>query len=250
MDKRKLTDEQQKAQEEQILNTPVNPTGEGEPEVVKALMSEEFVQMSNFDATQVALMLQELVRGQQSMISRFEDTHLQIAKLREHQDEVDKRIHQALESEKKEIADILNRAEKLKESGDRKDRQIANGAMIYQNAVAEARARNASDKVKFEQQLAAMPKETVISPGRWEQTREGMKLFDEEVRIKHKVWILPAGQAIEVPKAVADLLRTRRAGQLEQQQRKELLSKRPEQGKLAEEWNKIGGSKTQGIPLA
>jgi hypothetical protein len=247
---RRLHPDQQKAFEQEQLNRPINPNGEGETQAVKVLLSPEFEQMSNLDATSVALMLQEIIRGQNSLLARIEDTNIEVAKLREHQANVDKQIAETLQRERNEIEDVLDQASKLKLTGEAKDRVVAKGAKMYTEALVSARARSASDKLRFEEQLKNMPKENVLSPGSWIQTREGMKLIPEEVRIKHKIWLLPPGVPIEVPKAVADVLRDRRKSQLETAKRKELLGKQVEQTKMAEEWAKIDGSKVQSMPLA
>lgn len=247
---RRLHSEQQKAFEQEQLNRPIRPDGQGEAAAVKALLSPDFEQMSNLDATNVALMLQEILRGQNSLLARIEDTSIEIAKLKEHQANVDQQIAETLKRERNEIEDVLDRASKLKLTGDAKDRTIANGVKMYQEAKAQAGAKSASDKLQFEEQLRNMPKETILSPGAWIQTREGMKLIPEEVRIKHRVWHLPPGVPVTVPQCVADVLRDRRKSQMETAKRKELLGKQVEQTKMAEEWNKIDGSKAQSMPLA
>lgn len=250
MAKKKLQPDQQKALEQEQLNRPVDPTGEGESEAVKALLSPEFEQMSNLNASDIALMLQQIIRGQNSLLARIDQTGIEVAKLKEHQANVDKRIFEAIEREKKGIEEVLDRASKLKATGSERDKIIAKGAQLYTQAVQSARASKATEKLKFEEQIRRMPLEMVISPGIWINTREGMKLIAEEVRIKHKIWALPPGVPVDVPKCVADVLRDRRKSQLETAKRKEVLAKQSEQSKLAQEWSKIEGSKTQAIPLA
>lgn len=250
MAKRKLSKDQQKAFEQEQLNRPVNPTGEGEAEAIKALLSPEFEKMSNFKATDIALMLQQIIRGQNSLLANADQTNIQIAKLREHQDKIDKQIANMVHVERKEIEDIFQQSKKLRAAGDRKDKIIAKGTAQFTKAVQQARAGQASNRILFEQQLKIMPTESVISPGVWLNTREGMKIVPEEIRIKHKIWVLPPGVMTQVPKIVAERLREIRKSQIETQKRKEMLSKHMEQTKLAQQWSELEGSTAQPIPLA
>jgi hypothetical protein len=81
-----------------------------------------------------------------------------------------------------------------------------------------------------------------------EHGQQVVKIIPEEVRIRHRVWVYPPGQAVEVPKTVAQFLDQRRASQQETAKRQELLSRNLESTKLAEEWAKVGGSKTEAMP--
>lgn len=250
MAKHKLNKQQQAAFEQEQMNRPVSSTGEGEVEAVKALLSPEFETMSNLEASSIALLLQDIIRGQNSLLARVEHTGIEIAKLREHQAGVDEKIASMVANSRKEIEDVLSKSSKLKASGSKKDKIVATGAQLYSKAIQDARANKASSKLQFEEQLRRMPKETIVSPGAWIQTREGMKLIPEEVRIKHKVWYLIPGVPLDVPKAVADVLRDRRKSQFETAQRKEILGKQMEQNKMVQAWNNVNGSKTESMPLA
>lgn len=246
--RRKLHPSVQATLEREALLKEINPTGAGEDPAVQALLDPKFEQMTNMDAAQIALMLQQIIRGQNSLLARQDETGATIAKILERQDKVDQLLAKNESAERREIEDVLARSSKLKATGDAHDRIVAKGAKQYTQAIQQARASQATDKLYFEQQLKTMPKEEIVSPGVWIQTREGHKLIAEEVRIKHKVWYLPPGQPIVVPKAVADVIRARRQSQAETAKRKEVLGKQVEQTKLAEAWNDIGGAQT--MPLA
>lgn len=249
MAKRKLSQEQQRAYVEQQMNRPINPTGEGESEAVKALLSPEFEQMSNLNATDIALLLQQIIKGQESILAKTDENSLEIARLREHQAKVDARMEQSDNQRKREIDDILNRAEKLKLTGEARDKIIAKGGQMFTEAVQQAKANHASDRLVFEQALKNMPTETIVSPGQWEQTREGPRLVPEVIRIKHKTWILEPGIPQEVPQIVAERLRNIRKSQAETAARKQILGKQMEQHKMVEAWNKVEGS-AESMPLA
>lgn len=236
----------------EILNSQVDTTGNDPSPIVNALMSEDFVQASNFDASQIALLLQQLVRQNSSLLSKIETQQDEIVKLRERQEQIDMQTVKRFESQQKDIQDVLDRAEKLKQTGDKKDKTIAKGVKMYEKARADAIAGKAVDRLAFDRMLASQPKETIVSPGQLITVMEGgaqvPKVIAEEVRIKHKVWHLFPGVPTEVPKAVADVLRQRRASDIETNQRKALLSQHLEANKLAEGWNKVSGSKTEAMP--
>jgi hypothetical protein len=248
--KKKLLPEEQQALEQEQLNREIRADGQGESQVIKELLSDDFVQMSNLDAQGIALLLQQIIKGQNSLLSNYEQTNIQIAKLKEHQDKVDKRIAKMISTERREVEDVLHKASKLKATGAKKDKIIAQGAQMYTKAVQQAKASRASDKLKFEDQIRKMPTELVISPGEWINTREGMRLIPQQIRIKHKIWTLPVGVPTTVPKIVAERMREIMRSTSETDQRKALLGKQVEQSKLAEAWQKIEGSKALPLPLA
>jgi hypothetical protein len=248
--KKKLTPAEQEQKEAEALNASVRIDGAGEHPAVQALMSPEFEKMSNMDASQIALLLQQIVRGQNSLL---EQNSIQIAQLRERQDQADREIAERFESQQKFINDVLNRAEDLQRTGIERDKLIAEGVATYQKAKENATANLAAKNLQYAQQLAKEPKVMVISPGQLVTTMEHgqqvVKIINEEVRIKDKVWRLPIGIPVEVPKSIAEFLSQRRASQTETAKRSELLSKNLEANKLADEWNKIEGSKTESMPV-
>jgi ribosomal protein L18E len=237
---------------EEVLNRPIDTQGNDPSPVVNALMSDDFLKGSNFDASQIALLLQQLVRQNQSLLANIETQGVEIARLREKQAQVDQEVAERLESSKRETQEILDKATKLKQTGNKKDKTIAKGVQMYQRAVNLAKANRVTDNLLFERQLREMPKETIVSPGTlmtvMENGSQVAKIFPEEVRIKHKVWYLQPGVQTEVPKAVADMLRTRRQSQAETSKRQQLLTQHKEASKLAHEWNSIEGSKTLDMP--
>lgn len=242
--KKKLSPAEQAQRETEALNSSVRIDGAGEHPVVKALLSPEFEQMSNMDVSGIALVLQEIVRGQNSLLARYDETSIEIARLRERQDQADREIAERLAGQQKFIEEILDRAESLKRTGLEHDKLIAEGVAIYEKAKHTAAAQIASSNLAFEQKLASEEKVMVVSPGQLITTMEGgqqvAKIIAEEVRIKHKVWIFPPGIPVFVPKTIADFLAQRRSSQIKTNKLQDILSKKLEASKLAEEWNKIG----------
>lgn len=234
------------SREAEILNRTIDTTGNDPNPVVNALMSEEFVQASNFDAAQVALILQELVRGQNSLLALAKENSEEIVRLKERQKQIDRDAEARHAAQKNEIADVLNRAEKLKAKGDKKDRIIAKGVNEYQKAVQNARASKTVDRLAFEKKLAAETQEYVVAHGKLVTTIEGgqhvAKVLPEEIRIKHKVWYLQPGVPTKVPASVAQVLRDRYKSQEETTKLKNILGKHMHANKLAQEWNSNKGS--------
>jgi hypothetical protein len=240
---------EQAAREVEILNSPIDTSNKA----VEALMSPEFEKMSNLDASQVALMLQELVRGQNSLLANAEQNAIEIARIRERQDKADQEIAERLEANQKFVEEVMDRAESLKRSGEEHDKLIARGVAQYQEARQTAVAKRASKNLAFREQLRNEPKVIVISPGQLITTMDHghqvTKIMAEEVRVADMRWVLPPGVPVEVPATVAGILEQRRASQIETHKRAELLSRNLEATKLAEEWAKVPGSKTEPMPL-
>lgn len=247
--RKKLTPAEQERKEREALASPVRLDGQGEHPVVQKLLSPEFEQMSNLDASQIALLLQQLVRGQNSLM---EQSSTQIAQIRERQDKIDLDVAARFEKQQKFIDDVLNRAEDLQRTGIERDKLIANGVVTYQKAKETATAQIIAKNLAYEQQLASEEKVTVVSAGQlitaMENGQQVARIIPEEVRIRHKVWILPVGRVIEVPKSVADFMEQRRVSQAETSKRQELLSRNLESHVLAAEWNKLGS--TESMPTA
>lgn len=257
MPKRKgkiLTPDQQQAFELEQMNRVVNLNGEGEAPAVQALLDEDFVQMSDLNVTDIALMLQQIIRGQKALLTNVEENAREINMLREKMAKNDLAVEARMKEQRSEIEEVLDRAEKLKATGSQKDKIIAQGAQQFTKALQEARASNSLSKRKFEEKLKKEKQVQVISPGVWQTVREGQsmtpKIFPEEIRIKHLRFLLQPGIPTMVPQSVAETLANRRKSQQETEQRKSMLSKQMEQTKLVDQWSKVGGSQTENLPLA
>ena len=227
--------------EQETLNRTIDTTGNDPDPAVNALMSDDFIKMSNLDAAQIALALQQIIRDQNSLLTMAKENSEEIIRLKERQEKIDKEAEARFNAQRGEIADILNRAEKLKAKGDKKDRLIAKGVKQYQIAVQNARASKTVDRLAFERKLAAEPQEYVVAHGRLITTIEGgqqvAKILPEEIRIKHKVWYLQPGIPTKVPASVAATLRNRYASQEQTNKLKEMLGKQMHANQLAQEWN-------------
>lgn len=237
-----------KAEQENTLDKKVRMDGVGEDPAVKAVLSDDFVQGTNLEATEIAVALQQILRGQQAQ-------GLELAKINQRMNRMDEEALARDKEQKKYIENVLNKAERLKATGAEKDKIMADGIALAQNEFTKARAKIASNALAFEEELKNMPTETVVSPGElvtvMENGQQVSKIMDEVIRIKHKTWVLPPGQAVQVPKIVADRLRQIRRGQEEQRLRKQALSENLEAEKLAKKWREIDGrySKSEAMPV-
>jgi hypothetical protein len=247
--KKKLSPAEQAAREAEILNAPIDTSNE----TIKALMSPEFEKMSNLDASQIALLLQELVRGQNSLLANAEQNSIEIARLRERQDQADRDVAERLASQQKFIEEVLDRAEKIKRTGEAQDRLIANGVAEYQKAKVNAVAEIAASNLAFRKKLQSEKKVMVISPGQLVTTmqhgQQVSQIIPEEIHVKDIHMRLPVGKPIELPETLARLLEDRRRSQEETAKRAELLGKNLEASELAKAWNQVEGSKTEAMPL-
>lgn len=235
-----------KAESLNTLDALVRTDGVGEDPAVKALLSDDFVKGSNVQALEIASSIQQLVRGMNIMQEKFSD---QFSKIHKRMDEMDKAAEAWEKDKQKFIEDVLSK------SPPTGDKDVAKGVETYRNALNEAKAQVVYDRLSFDKAIASMPTVTVVSPGELVTVVEGgrpvNKFMNEVVNIKHRKWVLPVGQAVEVPKLVAEVLNQRRRTQMEQEEREQLLSKRLESDKMREGWeaiNKKYNSSTDSLP--
>jgi hypothetical protein len=190
---------------------------------VRTVMSEEFLTMPDLEAVNVGLALQEIIRGQRAIGD-------DVAKLKAQMDKYDKDAAKFNENQEKFRAEVMDKASKLKATGAKKDKYIAEGTIEYQKLIQKAKAINATDKARFEEAMRTQPKVKYTSPGRWESGSVSggapqNVIVPEEVRIKHMRWVLPVGREVEIPTSVMEVLNNRRKTEMENQERQEALSK-------------------------
>jgi hypothetical protein len=110
---------------DEALNSPVNLSGAGEDQVVKDLLSDKFVKGTNAEALEIGMALQQIIRGQSALLENQSAFTDQIAKLRQRMDEMDKAASRWEQDREGFIQEVLDRAEKLRATGDAKDRRHA-----------------------------------------------------------------------------------------------------------------------------
>lgn len=202
-----------KAEQAELLNRPVEDFKD--QQVVKDLMSEDFAAKSDLEALDVTKALAELIRGQKFMTE-------EVQKMRERMDIYDRAAQAFNEDRENFIKEVLQRAEKLK---DPSGKTTAMGALELEKKIQEAKAGQVTARLKFEQDLANMPKVTVTGTGVPEtMARTGqIVIMPEVIRIRHKQWVLQPGIPTEVPKIVADRYRQILTGRQEMLERQALL---------------------------
>lgn len=204
---------------------------------------QKFPEMNNKDALDVGLALQQIFRGQESILQKMEGTSKEAAEMREElrrmKSQMDKydKAAEKFESDKSAfIENVLTKAEKLKAKGTKKDKLIAQGVLEAQEAVKNARASQAVDKLQFEQLIYNQPKVSVTSPGKLvsgiANGQPISQIEPEEVRIRHMRWVLPVGIPVEVPEAVASVVINRRKSEQETRERQLLLQKNMDNDEL------------------
>lgn len=193
--------------------TSIDPLQEDDP-AVKAMKSEEFATMSNEKAFDVALAIQQILRGQGSLLENQDKFAEELRQMKAKMSKYDEDAAKYESNSQKFIEEVMAKAEKLIAAGSTKDKIIARGSAEFAEAKKQARAKNSVDNLKFVESLRTMPKVEVTSPGVWEMVSGPggsvvPTLYSEVVRIKNKQWVLAPGVPTMVPKVVADLLKTK-----------------------------------------
>ncbi len=243
MAKRRLSKAEQEAFERERMNATVRMDGVGEAPIVKDILSEKFINANDSQATEMALLLQQLIRGQNSILENQNKLSEDLEKLREKQAKYDEAARKWDEDQIKFKNEVLDKARSLKVSGSEKDKIIATASQQLQGEITKVKAQQVSDRLMFDQALARQPKYTVTSPGVAITVTENgtlvQKVMMEEVRIKHRVWQLPINTPVEVPEAVYLALQNRRKAEEENRARQGMMRKNLEASEFRKEWKQI-----------
>lgn len=247
---RKKRTERDLAHEGEVLDSLVDPVDpQNEDPAIRALLSPEFVTMSNVDATQIALALQQIIRGQNAASD-------QLSKLTKRMDNYDKAEAAWRRDQEKFIRDTLDKADH--QSKTEREKLRAKGLKVYKQTRDQAVAERVSDHLQFDAQLAAMPTVDLAVAGRPEMTRDNsgqqvLRLVGEEIRIKSKVWRLEPGRIYKVPiivkKRYDEIMRDR----AENSERAALLDGSKQDMTVAAGMQAISakyGGKSEAFPLA
>lgn len=259
MPKQKPIHEQQDTLDKKILIS-----GQGEDPVVQDLVKGKIRKASNKDALDMALALQQIIRGQESILSKVNEqgeegrkTRQELAELRARMDAMDVAAEKYDADNKKFIQEIMDKAEKLKAVGSDKDKLIAQGAQTYSQEISKARANLVVERQMFDAELERMEQVMVVSAGELQYASVNgqmqAKLFPEEVRIKHRVWTLKPGVPTMVPKVVAQALERKRLTQAETEERQLAMSKNLNGSELEKEQARISqkyGSSQEAVPVS
>src|SRR3990167_2376065 len=138
---------------------------QGDDPVIEEVVSGRFAKMNDQEGLQVALALQQLLRGQTALLENYDKFAKDIAKLKEQMAKYDEDAEKDRKNHERYVQEVFDKAEKLKAVGDAKDKIIAKGAATYKTAIAEANAKNAVGRLQFEDELRRMEMVQVMSPG-------------------------------------------------------------------------------------
>ena len=250
MTRKKTAPLRDEAREQEVLDSIINPSGTGEDPAVKAMLADSFAVAPDREAADVMLRIQQLIMGQNSLLQqvadgvadadhRLQQLEARMSKYDEAAQKFETDREKWLEETLAEGRRTLSKYDSLQQA-----ELQAQGGKMMSDAIAMAHAKSGADRVEFELMLANQPKETIMSPGKFVSVREGesivSKHIPEEVRIKHKRWVLPIGVPVEVPKLVADVYRKQQRVLEEMRAREALLSKNPESVDLRSAWDGIG----------
>ena len=241
-------EESKQSKQEEKLNAPID-VHSPDP-AVKALI-EKMPTATNLEGLGIALAIQQLVRGQDALLEKLNQNDAkankaseEMAKLRKAMAKMDKAAKKWEEDRDKFIEEVYNKADALRMTDAQREQLTARESLNLQDKIQKARAELVNDKKRFEETLAAEPKEIVTSPGRHVTTSDGKgmqmaRILPEEVRIKHMVWVFQPYVPTEVPHSVAEHLRNRWKSAQETQRRQEAMMKNMESGDLELEMKKI-----------
>lgn len=228
--------EQDRQRRKEILNNPIGPKGTNDP-VVEALIADDFVSKKDSETLDIALQLQQLIGGVNSLVagqqSDRENFGRAIEALRARIEAAEETQRKFEENREKWYEEVMARAP-ITNDPLKKEKLQMKGAELIQKAYADARAQSAVAKVEFERQLKSGPREVIMSPGVVEMIQVNdqpqMKVFAEVISLKGHKWILQPGVPTEVPKIVAERYRQMQQGKEEAQRRSDAMMITENQG--------------------
>ncbi|MBU2177493.1 MAG: hypothetical protein KJ556_20565, partial [Gammaproteobacteria bacterium] len=101
--------------ENAVLNAKVNLSGAGEDPVVKAVLSEEFAtKMNNQEVLDIALGLQQLIKGQNSILENQAKQEEELIRLRARVDKYDEDARKWETDKDKFLEDVYKKADSLR----------------------------------------------------------------------------------------------------------------------------------------
>jgi len=224
-----------KSRQAEILNTMVRPDGIGEDPLLQEVLGDKFEKLPDTEVLSTADALQTLIRGQGMSQEMY-------ANMYQRMELAEERARQFEENQIQFMAAIRANAEALKVFGEAKDQLVAQAGIDIKQLVIKEKAKIASGRSLFDQQLRDMELVEVYSPGVMQMTHKKgvpqMNHYKEEVRIKHKRFVLEVGKNM-VPKVVAERLASRRQQEQENREREQLLVKQQNTEELKENWAKL-----------
>lgn len=227
------------AREAAVENTPVRLDGIGEHPAIQAAASPEFATMSNEEAFKISLALQDIVRGQASILQNQQLLSDNLARVNEKMKKYDEDAMKWETDRAKFLEDLNRQADKLRITDPAKRAELSTQVMEEEkNAIQMAKAIHETNKLHFMEQIRRAPKVKIMSPGVIESGRVGdqpvTRIIPEVIRIKNFEWKLPPGVFVEVPDFVAKRFEQKHRDLAELEERKGALSVDRNNGKMSE----------------
>lgn len=245
--KKRLERIEQAQSESERLNSQVRMDGVGEDPAVRDLLSDNFIEANDAEALNIALALQQLIRGQNSILGMVTGQGEAITKLTERMNKFDADAERWQKDRQSFFEEVQERADALKITDpEQKARLIAKAGKQVQNEIQKALAAKAVGDMELNAWMEAQPKVTVTSPGILVTVNRNGTLVSEVepeiIRIRNREWILSPNIPTDVPKPVADEFFSRQKTRLETSERKQILdaNKPMDNVIMAQKWSEIG----------
>jgi hypothetical protein len=191
------------AEQQAILDKPVNPTGVGEDQAIKDLLSDKFVGMNDMDAAQIAIAVAKIVRGvlKEELDGTMGAMQNKIA-------EMEKTAQLANDNIMKYAQDMYNLAEKNRVTDREKVPGLAvKGAELMAKAREEARAAAIIRKAEIDDMVKRAPTIKLMHSGHEKTVRVGgVKQTIVEphiIRFEHLTYKLPPNEMVDIPDFIA-----------------------------------------------
>ena len=203
MARRKNSEIKSVAEQQEVLDKPVNQSGAGEDPAVQALLSEDFTTMNDKDALAVAIAVAKVVRGQ--LQEELDGTMGKLTETLMKMEETAKRWEKDRMKFAEEMYDL---AEKTKSNTNNEMVVAAKGAELMKRANEEAAATAAARKMAINKKAAEAPKIRMVHPGVPMQVRIGDSIVTKvkpfEINFEHLRYVLPPNTPVEIPNFVYD----------------------------------------------
>lgn len=237
--------------EQEILQKPVSDfSGAGEAEVVQDILSDDFVEMGEAEALDLALALQQLVRGQASILANQQNMEGELARLKADAERRDRVMEEYKADQEKFFQRVREEGQSLKADEQTKARMLERS----QQTLSEMTAFHRHEKNAVREKMRNEPKESVVWPGESFLSREGSQAVQRSrplvVHINGETFTAKIGDVVQVPQCVAARLREIERTKEENNERRKVLSAEQSDTFVAGKWAKINakfGSPTQGF---
>ena len=204
------------ADPQEILSSPVNPTGEGEDPAVKAFLGTAYDNLPDYRQLPVIKEIFKLLNGG-VITSEQEQSFNRMGEILKRRHENEQKFN---DNQKLFLENVRDKADGMQLDLESKARLQARVGQQLGELYAEAKASRQSVKQRLDEE----PKETVIWPGRFEIINGKPTVVPEVVAIETIRYAYPPSSAVQVPASVASRLRDLARGREEQEDRKKLLS--------------------------